>query len=324
MTQEVIALRDGILARDRRVIARALSFIESSRDDQAEERDELLKELLQHCVSARRIGVTGAPGVGKSSLIEKFGLKLIEQGHRVAVIAVDPTSSRSGGSILGDKLRMQELSRAENAFIRPSPSGTGGGGVSERTRESIVVLEAAGFDTILIETVGVGQTEYAISSMVDLFVLLLLPNSGDDVQAVKRGIMEVADIIAVTKADVSPTLNAAALSSLHTVSSLLRPRIASWTTRVHSVSASNSQGLTELIKSCDEFFDSCVAEIEANRKQQLLGWFESCLHEGLLRSVLAEPRLQQLYQHLVQQVRNAEALPSAAAREFFAQSRKML
>ena len=190
-----------LLAGDRRALARAITLIESTRADHRERADELLAEILPRTGKSVRLGITGVPGVGKSTLIERFGLGLIGQGRSLAVLAIDPSSKRGGGSILGDKTRMEELSRNEDAFIRPSPAGATLGGVARRTREAMLLVEAAGFDTVIVETVGVGQSETTVADMVDMFIVLLLPGGGDELQGIKRGVIELADLVVVNKAD---------------------------------------------------------------------------------------------------------------------------
>jgi len=198
-------LVDGVLARQLRPLAKTITLIESQREDHKQRAQRVLEALLPHTGGAMRVGISGVPGVGKSTFIEALGLYLIEQGLRVAVLAVDPSSSVTGGSILGDKTRMELLSQNPAAFIRPSPSACSLGGVAEKTRESMLVCEAAGFDVIIIETVGVGQSETAVAGMADIFCLLQLPNAGDDLQAIKKGIMEIADLIVINKADIDPS-----------------------------------------------------------------------------------------------------------------------
>src|SRR5262245_23088470 len=194
-------VRERLLAGDRRALARAITLVESSRADHRDDAVDLVDALLPHTGRAIRIGVSGPPGVGKSTFIEAFGLHVIEQGHRLAVLAVDPSSTRSGGSLLGDKTRMTELRRHPDAFVRPSPGGRHLGGVARRTREAMRLCEASGFDVVLVETIGVGQSEVAVADMVDLFLLLVNPGGGDELQGIKRGIMELADVVAVNKAD---------------------------------------------------------------------------------------------------------------------------
>ena len=213
---------NGILSVDaapqRRALAKAITLLESTREDHREQADALLTALLPHTGRALRLGISGVPGVGKSTFIEALGLHLIGLGHRVAVLAVDPSSSVSGGSILGDKTRMEHLSVRQEAYIRPSPSSCNLGGVAEKTREAMLVCEAAGYDVVIVETVGVGQSETAVSSMTDMFVLMQLPNAGDELQAIKKGVMELADLVAINKADLNP--DAAMRAQLQITSSL--------------------------------------------------------------------------------------------------------
>ncbi|GGF48974.1 LAO/AO transport system kinase [Aliidongia dinghuensis] len=234
----------AIAAGDRRALARAITLVESTRPDHRAEAEALIERVLPHAGNSIRIGLSGVPGVGKSTFIEAFGLMLIRQGHRVAVLAVDPSSRRTGGSILGDKTRMTELARAEAAFIRPSPSGGTLGGVARRTRESIVLCEAAGFDVILVETVGVGQSETAVADMVDLFCLLLLPSAGDELQGIKKGIVELAELLLVNKADGELEAKArVAVGDYRAALRLLRPLSPLWQPEVLAVSAVTGQGL---------------------------------------------------------------------------------
>ncbi|MBS1136697.1 MAG: methylmalonyl Co-A mutase-associated GTPase MeaB, partial [Proteobacteria bacterium] len=206
-------LVDGVLARRTRQLAKTITLVESSRADHQRRAQRVLERLLPHTGNSIRVGISGVPGVGKSTFIETLGLHLIARGHRVAVLAVDPSSSVSGGSILGDKTRMERLSQNPGAFIRPSPTGGSLGGVAEKTREAMLVCEAAGFDVVIVETVGVGQSETAVAGMVDVFALLLLPNAGDELQAIKKGIMEIADVLVINKSDIDP--HAAALARSH-------------------------------------------------------------------------------------------------------------
>ena len=217
-----------VRAGERRALAKTITLIESTRRDDQTRRQAVLEALLPHAVASIRIGISGAPGVGKSTFVESFGLHLIARGHRVAVLAVDPSSSVTGGSILADKTRMEELSRSPDAFIRPSPAGTSLGGVAARTREALAVCEAAGFDVIIVETVGVGQSETAVARMTDLMVLLQLPNAGDELQALKKGIVELADIIVVNKSDLDPQRAAQAERMLKNTLAILRPSSPNW------------------------------------------------------------------------------------------------
>ena len=240
-------LAERILAGDRRALARAITLIESRRSEHQEQAAQLLGRLLPATGQAVRLGISGTPGAGKSTFIEAFGAHLIEQGHRVAVLAVDPTSRRSGGSILGDKTRMQRLAQAQAAFVRPSPAGDSLGGVARRTREAGLVCEAAGFDVVLIETVGVGQNETAVADMVDCFVLLLAPGAGDELQGIKRGVIELADLVLINKAD--GELRAAARraqADYKAALALLRPGTAGWAPEVLTCSALEGTGIAEV------------------------------------------------------------------------------
>lgn len=246
------ALVEGVLARALRPLAKAITLIESSRPDHQRRAEAVLQALLPHTGGALRLGISGVPGVGKSTFIEALGLYLVERGHRVAVLAVDPSSSVSGGSILGDKTRMERLSRDPRAFIRPSPSAGSLGGVAEKTRETMLVCEAAGFDVVIVETVGVGQSETAVANMTDMFVLLQLPNAGDDLQGIKKGIMELADLIVINKADADPAAAMRAKAQLETALHMLRPAHPDWRVPVLLVSALKREGL-------DRFWETVLA-----------------------------------------------------------------
>ena len=238
---------EAIRRGDRRALARAITLIESTRADHRAAAEELLAELLPHTGNSIRIGISGVPGVGKSTFIEAFGLHVIGQGHKVAVLAVDPSSQRTGGSILGDKTRMEELTRNTSAFIRPSPSGGTLGGVARRTREAMLACEAAGYDVVIVETVGVGQSETAVSDMVDLFMLLLLPGGGDELQGIKKGIVELADLIVVNKAD-GALVDAArhAVAEYRHALALLRSPSKDWKVPVLTCSAATRIGVPEV------------------------------------------------------------------------------
>jgi LAO/AO transport system kinase len=267
----------GVRAGDATVLARAITLIESTAPQHAEDAEELMKLLLPHRDHSVRIGITGVPGVGKSTFIEAFGLYLCEQGHRVAVLAVDPTSVVSGGSILGDKTRMEKLSRHPAAYIRPSPSGGALGGVTRKTRETITLCEAAGYDVILIETVGVGQSEIAVRSMTDFFLLLALTGAGDELQGIKKGIVEMADAIAVTKADGDNVIAAERLQlELAQVLHLLAPATAGWKPEVLTCSAVKGSGIPEVWAVVEKLRKEMMAsgEWDARRLRQV--------HEGLV------------------------------------------
>lgn len=278
-------LAAAVLAGDRRALARGITLVESTRPDHREQAEALLEHLLPHAGRAVRLGVSGAPGVGKSTLIEALGLLVVGRGHRLAVLAIDPSSSRSGGSILGDKTRMAELARHDSAFIRPSPAGTTLGGVARRTREAMVLCEAAGADVIIVETVGVGQSETAVAAMTDLFLLLVSPGGGDELQGIKRGIMELADVVAVNKADgdLLPAANravAAYSGALH----LMIPRHRDLPAAALPVSALEGTGLDGL---WDELLRrrahlDASGELRAMRAEQARDWMWSEVREGLI------------------------------------------
>jgi LAO/AO transport system kinase len=238
------AYRDAVRGGDRRAIARTITWLESTRPDQAARGQAILEQLVPYTGGAQRVGITGPPGVGKSCFIEALGLHLIGQGHKVAVLAVDPSSPVTGGSILGDKTRMERLSREQAAFIRPSPSGGSLGGVAQRTREAMLVCEAAGFDVVLVETVGIGQSEVTVASMVDFFLVLLQPGAGDELQGIKKGVLELADALLVTKADGEQAAAAERARGEHSRAlELLRPQSAHWQPRVLAASAQTGEGI---------------------------------------------------------------------------------
>lgn len=311
-------LAQAVLDGKRRPLAQAITLVESTKPGDRDQADALIHDLLPYTGKAMRIGLSGTPGVGKSTFIEAFGNFLIEHGQRVAVLAVDPSSSRSGGSILGDKTRMEILSRNPNAFIRPSPSGTTLGGVARRTREAMLVTEAAGFDVILVETVGVGQSETAVADMVDLFVLLLSPAGGDDLQGIKRGIMELADMIVVNKADgdLLPAAKRAAddcRSALH----LMRPKFQGWTVPVLLASALRNSGIDEIWQQIGEFNDHMTAsgQLQSLRAGQSGAWMWAEIRDGLADVLKTDPAIKQLTERLESDVRGGKCTPSFAARQ---------
>jgi LAO/AO transport system kinase len=313
----VMTLAEKVVAGDRRALARAITLVESTRSDHRAEAADLLDTLLPQTGTAMRVGVSGAPGVGKSVFIEASGLHLVEQGHKVAVLAVDPSSVRSGGSILGDKTRMEALAREPNAFIRPSPSGGTLGGVARRTREVMLVCEAAGFDTVLVETVGVGQSEAEVDEMVDVFVLLVSPGAGDELQGIKRGITELADVVVVTKADgdlVAPAQRAAAdyRHALH----LVRARHSAWTVPVLLCSALQHTGIAEVWAAIVECNDALAAsgERDAERKQQTLRWLWAEVTSNLVDSLRANPKVSERLNEIEDAVTSGELSVIAAAR----------
>jgi LAO/AO transport system kinase len=275
-------LADGVRGGDPRALAKAITLVESSRRDHQARAEAILAALAPHAGRSFRVGITGAPGAGKSTFIETLGLALLERGHRVAVLAVDPTSARSGGSILGDKTRMERLSRSPRAFIRPSPSGGMLGGVAHKTREAMLVCEAAGHDLVMVETVGVGQSETAVAGMTDCFVLVALPNAGDDLQAMKRGILELVDIVAVNKADLDPEAAALARTQIANALTLLPPRAGHWAPPVVTLSARTGDGVEALWREVERFRAAMTAggALAAKRKRQALDWLDALVaHE---------------------------------------------
>ena len=311
----VAALREG----DRRALARAITLIESTRDDNRAAIDELLADVLPHAGDALRIGISGAPGVGKSTLIEVLGAHIVAQGHRLAVLAVDPSSPRSGGSILADKTRMTHLARDLRAFIRPSPSGDMLGGVARRTREAMLVCEAAGFDVVIVETVGVGQSETTVAEMVDMFVLLLGPGSGDQLQGMKRGILEHADLIAVTKADgETKTAAEATAAAFSPVVGLLRAAHESWRPHVLTVSAFDAGDIQELWRQVEAFRAATAPTLEARRRSQAKSWLWREIYDGLRQAFRGDARVQQMIDRLECQVQAGSVTPYSAARQLLA------
>lgn len=309
-------LFEPLLAGDRRALAQAITLIESTRPDHRERADALLATLLPHAGKSVRLGITGVPGVGKSTLIERFGLSLLDRGRSLAVLAIDPSSKRGGGSILGDKTRMEELSRMTAAFIRPSPAGATLGGVARRTREAMLLVEAAGFDTVIVETVGVGQSETAVADMVDMFIVLLLPAGGDDLQGIKRGVIELADLIVVNKAD--GDLKAAARRSAadykHALR-MLRSPTAGWVPEVTTCSAYTGDGVAELWAIVERFDEAVGAKgIARRRAEQARAWMWNEVGETLLAELRKHPDVKRLVGGLERDVESGRCTPAAAAR----------
>lgn len=304
--QNTAELAMAVRSGDRRALAQAITLIESTRPDHRAAASELLELLMPHTGNSIRIGISGAPGVGKSTFIEALGNHVIDQGHRVAALAIDPSSAISGGSILGDKTRMETLARRSEAYIRPSPTGTTLGGVTRRSRETLLLCEAAGFDVILVETVGVGQSETKVADMTDMFVLLLLPGGGDQLQGIKRGIMELADLVLINKADGdTAALAARAATEYRNALQLLRPRTADWTVEVHTCSARDNVGVTdawavmtrhqELLRSTDE--------LSERRSGQAQSWMWSEVQDSLIADLAQDADVQ----------KNIEALEDAVS-----------
>jgi len=309
---------DGIQAGDRSTLSRAITLLESRRPDHAELAQAILDGVLPTTGGAHRVGITGVPGVGKSSFIEAMGMRLVERGHRVAVLAVDPSSSVSGGSILGDKSRMDDLARSENAFIRPSPSARSVGGVGRRTREILMLCEAARYDIVFVETVGVGQSETIVAEMVDCFLFLALPGAGDELQGIKRGILEMADLIAVNKADGEQLpLARSAAADYNSVLRLLRPRSPAWRARTMLVSAQTGDGLDELWQNVLEHRAALEAsgEWKHRRDEQLRHWMWSIIHERLREAFESHPEVTRRLQKMEIDVCSGRVTPSAAAKQ---------
>ena len=280
------ALVEGVRARNAgsaRALAKAITLVESTRADHRACAQRVLSALLPETGKAVRLGITGVPGVGKSTFIEALGLHLIERGHRVAVLAVDPSSSISGGSILGDKTRMEKLSRSPDAYIRPSPAGGALGGVAARTREALLLCEAAGFDVVIVETVGVGQSETAVAGMTDTFALLQLAHAGDDLQAIKKGVVELADIIVYNKADLDPAASRLAVGQMQGALHLLRPVSPFWQPAVLETSAAQGKGIAAFWQTVLEHRAALCAsgELSARRRSQALEWMWSLVDAGL-------------------------------------------
>ena len=310
-------VRDAIRAGDRQALARTITLLESTRDDQNARGQAILEALVPHTGGAQRVGITGPPGVGKSTLIEALGLYLVERGHRVAVLAVDPSSPVTGGSILGDKTRMEKLSQHDGAFIRPSPSGGSLGGVAQRTRESMLVCEAAGFDVVLIETVGIGQSEVTVASMVDCFLVLVQPGAGDELQGIKKGILELADSLVVTKADGDFSAAAERSQSEHALAmGLLRPSSASWSPQVLLTSAISGEGIPELWETVLTHQKALEAsgERQARRREQARAWMWSLVDEGLHRAFRSNSGVSQRVDQAERDVEDLKTTPAAAAR----------
>ncbi len=306
------------MACDRAALGRAITLIESTRPDHQDKAQELLELLHPHSGHSIRAGISGVPGVGKSTFIESFGLNLIEDGRTVAVLAVDPTSERTGGSILGDKTRMNNLSVNASAFIRPSPTSGVLGGVNRVTRESIIICEAAGFDTILVETVGVGQSETAVSSMVDFFLVLLLPGAGDDLQGIKRGVMEVADMLVINKADGLNEQPARAAQNDYTHAlRLLTSETAEWQPPVLTCSAMLNHGLREVWQEILKHNDIQISNgtFESRRQSQLLDWLDATVEQKLMNDFYRNTAVAAAQKLIRTQVTDRSITPEKAARK---------
>ncbi len=321
----VTELAAGVRARGRPALAAAITLVESTRPADRSAAEELVELLYADTGRARRIGISGAPGVGKSTFVEALGMALIADGQRVAVLAVDPSSAQTGGSILGDKTRMERLGREQAAFIRPSPSGQTLGGVARRTREAMLVCEAAGYDTIFVETVGVGQSETAVADMVDMFVLLLSPAAGDDLQGIKRGIVEIADLIVVNKAD-GALLDVAerAAADYRNALTFMRSMRRDWTPQVMLASALEGAGVGDVGTVIDEFYAVVESDgsLDAARRDQLSRWLWSEIRESVAKDVETDSVEDSRVAGLADDVRAGRVLPPAAARTILGAYRK--
>ncbi|RMF16533.1 MAG: methylmalonyl Co-A mutase-associated GTPase MeaB [Candidatus Dadabacteria bacterium] len=322
MSDADLALIDGIRKRDRAALGRAITLIESRRADHRDQAHALLTALMPHTGGAVRVGLSGVPGAGKSTFIEAFGMMLIEQGHRVAVLSIDPSSRVSGGSILGDKTRMARLSRSDQAFIRPSPTGNTLGGVAARTREAMTILDAAGFDVIIVETVGVGQSETTVADMVDVFLVLMLAGTGDDLQGIKRGILEVADILSVNKADGdNETRAVTAANELRQALKILRGgERGTWAPVVRTTSGQTGAGLEQIWQD----IEACVSarrdsgELDERRQRQRRDWMWSIVEQEVLGKLRNDPVVAALRASLEPRVAAGEIPATAAAQQLLA------
>jgi LAO/AO transport system kinase len=315
---DVGALAEAVRSGDRAALPRAITLLESTRADHREKAQQLLLELMPHSGNARRVGISGVPGVGKSTSIEALGMHLIDQGHRVAVLAVDPSSTRTGGSILGDKTRMARLAVHPDAYVRPSPTSGTLGGVAKATREAIVLLEAAGFDVILVETVGVGQSEVAVANMVDTFVLLTLARSGDQLQGIKKGALEMADIVVVNKADGEHLAEARkAARELSAAIRLIHPGETLWRPPVLTMSATEGTGLAELWETIERHRRvlADAGELDERRRAQQVDWTWQMVRDTVLDRVLSNPQVRKIRVDVERQVKAGQLTPALAAEQ---------
>lgn len=313
---ELHTLAEHIRSGNIRAMGKGITLIESKKPEHAAKASELLDLLLPHSGNSLRIGITGVPGVGKSTFIESFGTSLTRQGHKVAVLAVDPSSQITGGSILGDKTRMEELSRDPNAFIRPSPAGDTLGGVARRTRETMLLCEAAGYDIMIVETVGVGQSETTVASMVDFFMLLQLATAGDELQGIKKGVMELADAIIVNKADLDPQKTALAKQQYENALHILRPKSSNWQVPVLTVSALNNLGVDAVWQMLMQYRQTMQdsGEFAEVRKRQSVDWMWSLLMDDLKGLFMQHKQVQGMLGQVQEAVEQGITTPSAASR----------
>ncbi|SDH50645.1 MULTISPECIES: methylmalonyl Co-A mutase-associated GTPase MeaB [unclassified Duganella] len=309
------ALAAALIGRQRRALAKAITLVESTRPDHRLRAQALLDHLLPHTGKALRIGISGVPGVGKSTFIESFGMHLLEQGLRLAVLAVDPSSPLTGGSILGDKTRMERLSHQEAAYIRPSPARGALGGVGHQSREAMLVCEAAGFDVVIVETVGVGQSETAVAGMCDVFLLLQLPNAGDELQGIKKGILELADIIVYNKADLDPRAAAVAAGQLKAALHMLRPASPHWQVPVLQASASTGAGIADVWAALQRHKAAMQqsGDFEARRRHQAQAWIWHIIEAGLQERFRSDDAIRQQLPQALQQAADGETSPATLA-----------
>lgn len=306
---------DGVRSGNRAMLARAITLVESMKPAHRTLAQDVLQELLPSTGGAIRLGITGVPGVGKSTMIDQLGVNLIEAGHKVAVLAVDPTSKRTGGSILGDKTRMNRLAQMEGAFIRPSPTSGTLGGVARKTRETMTLAEAAGFDVIIVETVGVGQSETTVADMVDFFLVLLLAGGGDDLQGIKKGIIEIADMIAINKADGDNVKRAeAAAAEYRGALSILTPQSSNWMPPVLTISGRTDIGLDKLWNKIQEHRKKTTAsgEFAARRQAQALTWMREMLEDRIMQALRSNPKVATALPDIETDVREGRLLPTLA------------
>ncbi len=322
----ITQLTQNILQGNRVALARGITLIESNKPDHFETAQKVLERLLPHSGNAVRIGISGAPGAGKSTFIEALGLHLIDRGHRVAVLAIDPSSQRSGGSILGDKTRMEQLARREEAFIRPSASGGALGGVARKTRESIILCEAAGYDVVLVETMGVGQGEYAVRSMVDVFLLLQIAGAGDTLQGIKRGIMEIADIFIINKADgENKTRAETARSELNMALRYMPNDLPDWKPPVLTASALEKKGIQSVWQHINNYLQQVEKHIglKERRKQQDIQWMYDVLDQEIRRLLYTKPDIKHKIRENETAIRAGHISPAHAAAQILKFIRKV-
>ncbi|MGD8962442.1 MAG: methylmalonyl Co-A mutase-associated GTPase MeaB [Desulfobacterales bacterium] len=306
----------GVRKQDRRLLSKTITLIESARPDHQQLARKIVDEVLPQTGKAIRLGITGVPGVGKSTFIESLGMLLVQSGHRVAVLAVDPSSSRSGGSVMADKTRMEKLAVEKNAFIRPSPSGGTLGGVARKTRETMMVCEAAGFDVIIVETVGVGQSETTVASMVDFFLVLMLAGAGDELQGIRRGVLELADALAINKADGDNIEKAQKAAKIYTTAlHMLQPASLNWDPPVLTCSALEMTGIDEIWQTVLKFHKQFnrSGELEHKRQKQALDWLWSMVEDELKQRFYNNPEIKQRLDQITRAVARGETAPTLAA-----------